>query len=118
GQAYGAPAAQRRGLVQQAIGVDPDAGFALGNALEGDQEARMRRVGQMAGMIVSAPEGARAGLYAQQIVPELQQLGMGEGLPPVWSDDLLPYAQQLAQLGGAAQAGVPAGFQTADMVLR
>lgn len=103
-QAYGAPQDQRQGLVQQAIGVDPQSGFALGQNLQGDEDARMKRVGQMAGMLVNLPSQARPQAYAG-IVRELQGIGLGEGLPDQWSDDLMPYAQQLAgQLGGVKGA--------------
>lgn len=101
-QAYAAPTPERSQYVQQAIGVDPDAGFALGKQLQGDEDTRMKRVGQMAGMLLSAPEQARAALYSGQIVPEMHKLGFGDGLPDQWTDDLMPTVQQIAQQLGAS----------------
>lgn len=101
-QAYGAPTPQRGRFVQQAIGVDPQAGFALGQQLHGDEDQRMQRVGQMAGFLLSAPEQSRAAIYSNQIVPEMHKLGLGDGLPDQWSDDLLPSVQQIAQQLGAS----------------
>ena len=104
-QAYAAPQAQRSGFVQQAIATDPDAGFALNQQLQGDDDARMQRVGQMAGMLLSAPEQSRAAIYSSQIVPEMNKLGFGDGLPAQWTDDLLPSVQQIAQQLGVGSGG-------------
>lgn len=98
-QAYAAPQAQRGQLVQQAIGVDPQAGFALDKSLQGGDDQRMQRVGQMAGMLVNLPPEQRAQAYPG-IVQQLHSIGLGDGLPDQWSEDLLPYAQQLAGISG------------------
>lgn len=116
-QAYAAPAQQRSGFVQQAIATDPDAGFALGQQLHGDEDQRMQRVGQMAGMLISAPPEARAQLWSSQIVPEMQRIGFGEGLSPRWSEEYLPMAQQIAQQLGTS-GSVPSGYQEFDMLAR
>lgn len=99
-QAYAAPQAQRSQLVQQAIGVDPQSGFALDKSLQGGDDERMQRVGQMAGMLVNLPPEARAQAYPG-IVQQLHSIGLGDGLPDQWDDSLLPYAQQLAGISGA-----------------
>lgn len=114
-QAYTAPQGQRQGLVGQAIGVDPQSGFTLDKSLQDGDDARMKRVGQMAGMLVSMPPQARAQAYPG-IVQELHTLGLGDGLPPTWSEDLVPYAEKLAQsLGGLG--GKPAQQQYAEWLL-
>lgn len=101
-QAYAAPRDQRGPLVQQAIATDPQSGFALDKSLQGGDDERMQRVGQMAGMLVSLPPQARAQAYPG-IVQQLHSIGLGQGLPDQWSEDLLPYAQQLAQSVGGQQ---------------
>jgi hypothetical protein len=61
----------------------------------------MQRVGQMAGMLVNLPPEARAQAYPG-IVQQLHSIGLGDGLPDQWDDSLLPYAQQLAGIGGGS----------------
>jgi hypothetical protein len=61
----------------------------------------MQRVGQMAGMLVNLPPEARAQAY-RGIVQQLHSIGLGDGLPDQWVDSLLPYAQQLAGIGGGS----------------
>ena len=117
-QAYTAPQGDRQGLVGQAIGVDPQSGFALDKSLQGGDDARMKRVGQMAGMLVSMPAQARAQAYPG-IVSELHSLGLGQGLQDQWSEELLPYAQKLSQVARDSGSGsqTPAQQQYAEWLL-
>jgi hypothetical protein len=107
----------RSQLLGQIAQVSPQAAPAAQQSFNDDDHARMERVGQMAGMLLSAPPQARASLYAQQIVPAMHQLGMGEGLPPDWSDDLLPSVQGISQQlggGGRAATGVQSTYVDAQ----
>jgi hypothetical protein len=107
----------RSQLLGQIAQVSPQAAPAAQQSFNDDDHARMERVGQMAGMLLSAPPQARASLYAQQIVPAMHQLGMGEGLPPDWSDDLLPSVQGIYQQlggGGSAATGVQSTYVDAQ----
>lgn len=103
-QAYGAPVQERRGLVQQAIGADPTAGFALGQSLEQDRTQQMGSLSQKARMLVGyAKAGNQQGVQAlyPQLAAEAQQLGLGQGIPQQWDESFLPGIEQLAMMGGA-----------------
>lgn len=103
-QAYGAPVQERRGLVQQAIGADPTAGFALGQSLEQDRGQQMGSLSQKARMLVGyAKSGNQQGVQSlyPQLAAEAQQLGLGQGIPQQWDESFLPGIEQLAQMGGA-----------------
>lgn len=101
-QAYGAPAEDRRGLVQQAIGADPTAGFALGQSLEQDRGQQMGQLSQKARMLVGyAKAGNQQGVQSlyPQLAAEAQQLGLGQGIPQQWDESFLPGIEQLAMMG-------------------
>lgn len=103
-QAYGAPVQERRGLVQQAIGADPTAGFALGQSLEQDRGQQLGSLSQKARMLVGyAKAGNQQGVQAlyPQMAAEAQQLGLGQGIPQQWDESFLPGIEQLAMMGGA-----------------
>lgn len=106
-QAYAAPVDQQRGLVQQAIATNPDAGFGLGKSLQDDKQQRLAGMSQKARMLVAyAKSGNRAGvdgLYPQ-IAQEAQALGLGQNIPTAWDDAYLPGIEQLAMMGGAGTA--------------
>ena len=108
-QAYGAPVDQQRGLVQQAIGTDPQSGFALGKSLGDDRQQRMTGLSQKARLLVGyAKAGNRQGvdgLYPQ-LAQEAQALGLAPNIPTAWDDSYLPGIEQLAMMGGAGN-GAP-----------
>ena len=112
-QAYAAPVDQQRGLVQQAIATDPNAGFGLGKSLQDDKQQRLAGMSQKARMLVAyAKSGNRAGvdgLYPQ-IAQEAQALGLGQNIPPTWDDSYLAGMEQLANIAMSG-AGTPAGLQ-------
>lgn len=89
-QSYGAPLAQQSQFVQQAIGVDPDAGFALGKNLQSGEQARNERVANMAKVLVGLPEHMKPG-YFRQMAPTLRQLGLQV------DDNYLPEYGEVAQ---------------------
>lgn len=105
GEAYAADPSQQRALVGQAIATNPDAGFALGQNLGKDRNARVQQLSQMARMLVSYKESGNdagvQGLYPR-IAQEAQAVGLGQGIPQQWDDTFLPGMQQLANIGGAA----------------
>lgn len=111
--AYHADPARRQELVGHAVGIDPDAGFALGEKLGSSEERRNKTMVNMAKMLTSAPKQARPALY-QRMVPTLAKFGLSE-LPQAYTPETAPIIDQAAQsLVGALsgpQGGVPAGLQ-------
>lgn len=71
-RAYGASPDERGSLIQQAIGVDPQAGFALNEQLSGQDKARSSELLRKARLLESAPEQYKASLY-KQIYPTIAQ---------------------------------------------
>lgn len=106
GQAYGAPAEQRQGLVQKAIATDPEAGFALNKGLEYDDDRRSRTMVNMSKMLISVPEQARPMLY-QRMAAEFPAMGM-QGFPTEYT----PETKQL--IDGTAQSIVQAYSQNSQ----
>lgn len=117
-QAYGAPQAQQRGLVQQAIQADPQAGFALSKGLGDDRQQRIAGLSQQARMLVSyAKAGNRQGVDSlyPQIAAEAQAIGLGQGIPTTWDESFLPGMEQLANIGGgSATTGVQSTYVDAQ----
>jgi len=100
----------RSGLLGQIAQINPQAAIGAQHSFGAEDDAKMERVGQLAGMLVSLPPQARPQAYAQ-VARELHGLGLGQGLPDQWDESLLPYAQQIAgQLGGSASQGVQSTF--------
>lgn len=100
-QAYSAPQDQRQGILAQAIGVDPEAGFALEKDVQGSEDARTRSLVNAAKLLTSAPDGQRAALY-QQMKPGLSQFGLQ--LPDQYDDSVAQTAQALVQAYGGGRA--------------
>lgn len=90
----------RSQLMGQIAQVDPNAAIGAQKSFGVDDDAKMERIGQMANMLLAMPAETRAQAYPG-MVAQLHQMGLGEGLQPNWSEDLLPTVQQIAQqLGG------------------
>ena len=70
--AYGAQGDERRGLIGQAYGVDPQFAAGLSKQLGGEDEARQTALLQSARLLQSAPPELRPGLY-QRIRPSMSQ---------------------------------------------
>lgn len=64
-QAYSAPQEERRGILGQMVGVDPEAGLGMSKSLQGEDEVRNKTIGNAARLLASAPEASRPALYAQ-----------------------------------------------------
>jgi len=75
GQAYGAAPDQQRGIVQQAITTNPDAGFSLAGALGKAQDRDFSQLGQAAAIMSSLPEDQKAAFYSAKVAPLAQQAG-------------------------------------------
>jgi hypothetical protein len=104
-QAYSAPPEQRDGLLGQMAGVDARAAQQQEQAFANTDERRNMTMVNMAKLLTSAPEQARAGLY-QRMVPTLSGMGLSE-LPQEYNAQTAPIIDQAAQsivqaYGGAA----------------
>lgn len=102
-QAYGASGDERRGLVGQAVGVDPRAGFALGKQLEGDDTARNEELVRAARLLTSAPEGSQPQLW-EQMRGQIGRVIPGAAEMP-WGPDVLRAATSIVQAYGPSQGG-------------
>lgn len=81
-QAYGTQdAAQRQGLIGQAVGVDPEAGFALDKQMQSGDERREQLLLSTARLIDSAPEQMKEAIF-QRVRPQLE--AHLPGLPPTY----------------------------------
>lgn len=105
-QAYGAAPEQRQAIVQQAIGVSPEAGFALGQNLQSDEDRRNTTMVNMAHTLTNLPEEARPGVY-QRMVPYLQRFGV-TGLPMQYDQQTAPVIMQAAEAISSAALGTGA----------
>lgn len=71
-QAYGADPSARPGLLQQAIGVDPQAGLALSGNLAEEDKRKEQMLLNTARLIDSAPPEMKDAIF-QQVRPQIQQ---------------------------------------------
>ncbi|MDR6992468.1 hypothetical protein [Luteimonas sp. 3794] len=119
GQAYGAPAEQRQGLVQKAIATDPEAGFALNKGLEYDDDRRSRTMVNMSKMLISVPEQARPMLY-QRMAAEFPAMGM-QGFPTEYTPETKQLidgtAQSIVQAYSGANGEAPSQQRYAEWLL-
>jgi len=118
-QAYGAAPDQRQGIVQQVVGTDPEAGFALNKNLGYDDDRRTRTMVNMAKMLTTSPEEARPALY-QRMSAQFGQMGM-QGFPPDYTpetkDLILGTAQSLLQAySGNVQDSTPADIRSLQIL--
>ena len=110
GQAYGAPAEGRNALLQQAVGIDAQAGVALDDKLQDRDDGMMRRAYGAARYVKQAidtknPQAVQ-GAYAA-VRPFLARLGAAQGkVPPEqWSDEMIPAIHQILAQGGGGESG-------------
>lgn len=106
-QAYGAQdATQRQGLIGQAVGVDPEAGFAMSKQFSAQEDERTQRLVNNAKLLTSAPEAMRPALW-QQVRGSIAQSGIipESSLPLQYDDTVAQTAQALVQAYGGAQQG-------------
>ena len=110
GQAYTAPAAQQGALVGQMVGVDPQAGMAMGSALAGRNQAaetdHMKKLGGAARYMAQALQTKNPqqieGAY-QAVRPYLAEVS-GKQPPPNWDPAMEPALYQaIAQTGGTPE---------------
>lgn len=108
-QAYGADPMQRDAIVQQAIGTDADAGFALDKSLQADEDRRTKTLVNMSKMLTGTPEQYREPLY-QKMRPSLQRLGLAT-VPDTYTPEVGQIAEQLVQAyGGVGANGVQSTY--------
>lgn len=120
GQAYGAPAEGRNALLQQAVGIDAQAGVALDDKLQERDDGMMRRAYGAARYVKQAldtknPQAVQ-GAYSA-VRPFLARLGAAQGkVPPEqWSDEMIPAIHQILAQGTAAQGPMPTGIREFEM---
>jgi predicted RNA-binding Zn ribbon-like protein len=99
-KAYTAPRQERQGALSEMVGVDPQAGLAMGQQMSADDDRRAKALVRSARMLAAAPEEARPQIYASMI-PELQSMGV-DGLPPQYDATVAKSTQDIVQ----AWAGV------------
>lgn len=80
-QAYSAAPDQRDSILQQAVGVDPDAGLALSKGLRSEDDAREEALLNTARMIDGAPQEMKEAIF-QQARPRIAQYL--PNLPPTY----------------------------------
>lgn len=110
GQAYAAPAAQQNALVSQMVGIDPQAGMAMGNALTGRAQAQevdhAKRLGGAARYMAQALQSKNPAQIEgawQAVRPYLAQVS-GKEPPQQWDPAMEPALYQaIAATGGAPE---------------
>lgn len=101
-QAYGAPQDQRAGIVQQAVGIDPDAGFSLDKQLQGGDDAREKSLLNTARLIDQAPPEMKEAIF-QRVRPAIEQ--HLPNLPANYNDQVGQGIKAFIASRSSAQAG-------------
>lgn len=99
-QAYGADPDAQRGYVQQAIGLDPQAGFQIGKSLGDDRDQVQAQLAQEASIFAEAPDEQKAAMYPQ-LAAHAKRLGFP--VPDTYDPRMLPMIQKLAASPGSGQ---------------
>lgn len=111
-QAYAAPEEQRAALVQQAVGIDPDAGFGLDKQLRSGDDAREAALLNSARMIDAAPEPLKNAIF-QQVKPRIAQ--HLPGLPDAYNEQVGQGIKAfIASRSGGSDAAVQSRFVGED----
>lgn len=120
-QAYAAPSGQRSGIIQQAVSVDPDAGFALGDKLEEREVNQSKRAANVADYMLRAFESKNPaqiqGAY-QAVKPYFQGIAPDRPLPDQADESMLPMLYQMKAAAAGSADAVPTGFAEFDMKAR
>jgi hypothetical protein len=123
GQAYGAPQDDARGLVQQAVAINPTAGFELGERIAKRESSDLTRAVGAARYMKQAIDSKNPAQVTgawNAVRPYLAKIGAAQGMvpPEQWSDDLLPKLHEVLAMGEGAQGeSQPTGFREAHMKL-
>lgn len=96
-QAYGAAPDARQGILQQAVGVDPQAGLALGKGLQGIDEQQTKELVNHARFLTSTTDPVQQQALWQRIRPSLLQRFPQMQLPEQVDDNVRQTAQALVQ---------------------
>ncbi len=100
GQAYGAAPDQQRGIVQQAITTNPDAGFSLAGALGKTQDRDFSQLGQAAAIFSTIPDEQKQEFYATKLAPLAKQAGYP--VPETYDPRFQQAIDKIAQIGSSA----------------
>lgn len=104
----------RSAILPQMAAIDPESAMRADQAFNQQEDRRAGKLREHARLLASLPPQMRPQAYAS-MVPELQQMGLGDGLPPEWSDELMPTVEAIANSGQSQN--VPAGFDAAHRTL-
>lgn len=111
-QAYAAPEEQRAGLIQQAVGIDPESGFGLDKQLRAGDDAREAQLLNTARMIDAAPEGMKNAIF-QQVRPRIA--AHLPGLPDAYNEQVGQGIKAfIASRAGGSDAAVQSRFVGED----
>lgn len=120
GKAATSQGSQRQQHLSAAYGVDPGAAMQAESAFGKQEDQRAGRLREKAQLLAKLPPQMRPQAY-QSILPELQQMGLGDGIPPEWSEELMPTVEAIAN-SGQQQNNVQSRFVAEDgrvmMVMR
>jgi hypothetical protein len=103
-QAFAAPAEQQSQLVGQAIGVDPDAGFGLNKALQGNEDHRKEQLANLAKGWKQIPREQKQAYYERFVAPAVSSMGFGD-LGQYNETEVDGIANQILAAYGQADAG-------------
>lgn len=92
-QAYTAAPEQQSGILGQMAAIDPKVAQAQQTQFESAEDRRNKTLANMAGLLVKAPEQARAGIY-QRMLPDLQRFGVEA--PAAYDSTTAPMINQTA----------------------
>jgi hypothetical protein len=105
-QAYAAPQDQQRGLIGQAVGIDPNAGFALSQSLGADRTEGFKQLAQGAQLLLAAPDDTtRQQIHQSLIVPVAQRMGFP--VKPQYDASELPVMQKFVAMVSGGRASAP-----------
>jgi len=101
-QGYGAQGDARRQIVGQAMGVDANAGLAMGKAFQQDDEQRMQEIVRAAKTLAVLPPDQQAAYYQQEL-PKFRAMGLP--LPNEMDQSVRDSVTKIAQAWGDASGG-------------
>ena len=106
GQAFSAPPEQRQQYLSQAAMLNPAGAMQYGQALQGNDDDKHKKLAQMAVFMLNVPEGPMREQAYQRVRPDLERLGIGP-VPPTMDDQVKGLLGSLEKAWGGAGEGAP-----------